>query len=169
MAANPRKSEYSKNKKGKVGRGNPFLPNLKEWTEACELYCYDKQIFQHFDICAETFYSFLDRQRYAEEQGNNSEYLAAYKSGRNKGRSFALNSLKKLTENGEVAATIFTAKTYGGLLEAKDIKHIELKKYEVAFRTKQFLTELGNKFSLNFEELKDFADKYFKDTKLDNI
>jgi hypothetical protein len=166
MAANPRKSQHSKDKKG-PGRTKKFEPDLKEWAEVCELYCYDKQIFQHFDICAETFYAFLDRQRYAEEQGTRSEFLAAYKDGRNKGRNFALTSLKKLTEKGEVAATIFTAKTYGGLLEAKDIKHIELKKYEVAFRTKQFLTELGNKFNLNFEELKEFADKYFNDVKLD--
>jgi len=135
----------------------------------CETYAYDTQIFKHFDICRETFYAFMDRQRYAVETGKKSAHLDAYNNGRNKSRQFAINNLKKLAEKGDPMCSIFTAKTFGGLLETKDIKHIELKKYEVAFKTKQFMTELANKFELNYEELDEFAKKYFKDDKLDAI
>ena len=167
MPANPRKSQVSKDRK--AGRLPKFVPNIKEWSEACEIYAYDKQIVRHFDICNETFYSFLDKERYKEEQGEVSEFLAAYKNGRNKTSRFALSNLLNLAKKGDAAASIFTAKTYGGLLETKDIKHIELKKIEVAFKTKQFLTDLANKFQLSYEELNEFANKYFKDSKLDEI
>lgn len=168
MASNPRKSQYSKDKiAGR--RTNKFDPDIKQWTEACQVYCYDKQIAKHFDICQETFYSFIDKQRYKEEQGEKSAYLEAYKSGRNKTAKFALSNILNLAKKGDVTASIFTAKTYGGLLEARDIKHIELKKIEVAFKTKKFLTELAEKFTLNYEELNAFADKYFKDSTVDDI
>lgn len=162
MPSNYRKSQHSKEKKGKRGRTQKFDPDLKEWTEACEIYAYDKQIAKHFDICQETFYVFLDRQRYAEEQGNPSEFLAAYKNGRNKTRKFAITNILKLAQQGEVAASIFAAKTYGELIEAKDIAHIELKKKEVELKTKSFLTELANKFNLNPEQLEKFAQDYFE-------
>src|ERR1700744_6175357 len=120
LVANPRKSQVSKDRK--VGRTRKFVPDIKEWAEACEIYCYDKQISRHFDICQETFYAFLDRERYAEEQGEISEFLAAYKKGRNKTSKFAISNLLQLAKKGDPAASIFTAKTYGGLLETKDIK-----------------------------------------------
>lgn len=162
-------SQYSLDKKGKRGRTQEFIPEIKEWSEACELYCYDTQIVRHFDICKETFYSFLDKERYKQEQGNPSEFLDAYKKGRNKTSKFAVSSLLNAAKNGDTAAIIFSAKTFGGLIETKDIRHIELKKYEVAFKTKQFLSELASKFELNYEELNLFANKYFKDAKLDEI
>lgn len=162
-------SQYSKDKNGRRGRGLCFIPELKEWKEACEIYCYDTQIAKHFDISKETFYVFIDKQRYEEEQGRKSEFLDAYKNGRNKTAKFAISNLLQLAKKGDAAASIFTAKTYGGLLETKDIKHIELKKIEVAFKTKQFLTDLASKFELKYEELNEFAEKYFKDAKLDDI
>lgn len=161
-------SQHSLAKKGKVGKA-PFEPSLEEWTKVCKLYPYDKQIFEHFDIAKETFYSFLDKQRYEKEQGRKSEYLDAYKNGRAESKSFALANLLKLAKQGDAACSIFVSKTFGGLLESKDIKHIELKKIEVAFKTKQFLTELASKFELKYEELTEFAEKYFKNAKLDDI
>ncbi len=163
-------SNYSKDKKNKKGgRGLKFNPSISEWKDACDVYAYDTQIIKHFDICQETFYSFLDKQRYEIEQGGKGEFLETYKACRNKTRQFALKNLLKLAKEGDSACAIFSAKAFGGLLEAKDIKHIELKKYEVAFKTKQFMTELAKKFELNYEELNEFANKYFSDDKLDEI
>ena len=162
-----RKSQYSLAKKGKVGR-KPFEPPIVEWTEACRLYPYDKQIFKHFDINAETFYGFLDKQRCLEEAGKKSDYLEAYKSGRNKSRTLALENLQRLAqfggkaENGDSACAIFIAKTYGGLIESVDLKHIDIKKKELELKTKSFLTQLADKFNLNPAELEKFAAKYFK-------
>jgi hypothetical protein len=163
-----RKSQHSLSKMGKVGKA-PFLPDLKEWIKVCKIYPYDKQIFEHFDICKETFYSFLDKQRYEKEQGRVSEYLDAYKQGRSGTREFVLSKLLKSIEKNDMPALIFGAKTYGGLLETKDIKHIELKKIEVAFKTKQFMTDLSAKFNLNYEQLEEFASKYFNDTKIEDV
>lgn len=164
----PRISQHSLSKKGKVGAAR-FLPDLKEWTEICKIYPYDKDIFGYFDIAKETFYAFLDRERYQKEQGKKSEYLDAYINGRHNTKKFVLGKLLKSIERDDMAGVIFGSKTYGGLLEAKDIKHIELKKIEVAFKTKQFLTELANKFELDYEQLNEFANKHFKDKKLDDI
>lgn len=161
-------SSHSREKK-KIGRGLKFNPSIDEWTDACEIYAYDTQIIKHFDICQETFYSFLDKQRYQQEQGNKSAFLETYKSGRNKTRKFALKNILQMAKKGDPSSSIFVAKSFGGLLEAKDIRHIELKKYEVAFKTKQFMTELAKKFELNYEELSEFANKYFSDDKLDDI
>ena len=163
-------SQHYKDKKNKkIGRGLKFNPSINDWKEACEIYAYDTQIIKHFDICAETFYSFLDKQRYEQDQGRKSEFIDTYKNGRNKTRKFAISNILQMAKKGDPSSSIFVAKTFGGLLETKDIKHIELKKYEVAFKTKQFMTELANKFELNYEELNTFAEKYFKDDKLDAI
>lgn len=164
----PRKSQHSLAKMGKVGK-IPFKPDIREWTKACELYVYDKQIYRHFDICYETFYAFLDKQRCLQDEGKSSEYIETYIRGRNKSKEWAISLLKNAAVEGDTGAIIFSAKAIGGLLEAKDISHIELKKIEVAFKTKQFLTDLAEKFSLNYEQLDDFANKYFKDSKLDEI
>ena len=167
MPTNARLSKVSKERK--KGRGRKFVPELKEFAEACKIYPYDKLIAKHFDISTETFYAFLDRERYEEEQGKISAFLAAYKNERNVTRKFALTNLLQLAKKGDTAASIFLSKTYGGLLETKDIKHIELKKIEVAFKTKQFLTELANKFGLNYDQLDAFADKFFSNSKLEDI
>lgn len=169
MPGQPRKSQHYKDKKGKVGRHLKLNPTLKEWTEACNIYAYDKQIAKHFDVCPETFYLFLDRQRCIQESGKKADFLDAYKAGRNKTRQFAISNILQMAKKGDPMCSIFTAKTFGGLIETKDIKHIELKKYEVAFKTKQFMTELAKKFELNYEELSTFAEKYFSDDKLEDI
>ena len=161
-------SQHSLSKMGKCGKAQ-FLPNLEEWTKVCRLYPYDKQIFEHFDIAKETFYAFLDKQRFEKEQGRKSDFLDAYKNGRAESKSFALSNLLRLAKSGDAACSIFTAKTFGGLLESKDIKHIELKKIEVAFKTKQFMTDLAAKFELNYEQLEEFASKYFKDSKIEDV
>jgi len=163
-----RKSKHSMAKMGKVGR-KPFLPDIKEWSEACEIYVYDEQIFKHFFISRECFYSFLDKQRCLIDEGKKSAYIDAYEKGRNKSRQWAISTLKTAAINGDTGAIIFSSKAIGGLLEIKDQKHIELKKIEVSFKTKQFLTELANKFSLNYDQLDEFASKYFKDSKLEDI
>ena len=161
-------SQHSLSKKGKPGAA-PFLPDLKKWIEICKIYPYDKDIFGYFDIAKETFYAFLDRQRYEKEQGRSAAYLDAYINGRHNTKQYVLGKLLKSIDRDDMAGVIFGSKTYGGLLEAKDIKHIELKKIEVAFKTKQFMTELASKFELNFDELNKFAEKYFKDAKLDDV
>ena len=161
-------SQHYKDKQ-KPGRSIKFNPTIEEWTDACQTYCFDTQICKHFDVHKETFYLFLDRQRYEKEQGRAADFLDVYKMGRNKTTKFAIDNLKINAERGDPAATIFFAKTFGGLIEAKDIKHIELKKYEMAFKSKQFMTELAKKFELNYEELNTFANKYFSDAKLDDI
>lgn len=171
MAANPRKSQDAKNRKG-VGGPKAFLPDLKEWIECFKIYPYNRQIQKHFGICEETFYAFIDKQKVLEEEGKPSAYLEAYKYGRNETRKTILSTLINCASTGskeDMPALIFASKTYGGLLEEKDIKHIELKKIEVAFKTKQFLTDLANKFNLSYEQLDEFAKKFFSDKKLDDI
>lgn len=163
-----RKSQYSLSKQGKVGRAK-FEPNLEEWRKACSIYAYEKQIVKHFGICNETYYAFLDRERLLEESGGHSEYLEAYKSERQKTRKIISDAFLKNVLNGDVASTIFGMKTHLGFLEERDIRHIELKKIEVAFKTKAFLTDLASKFELNFEQLQEFADKYFKDSKIEDV
>ncbi len=125
-----RKSKYSEERKGKCGRP-AFSPNFDDWKRACETYIYDRQIYEHFGISCETFYAFKDRERFKQETEGKSEFLEFYIKGRNKQREWALNNLKNLADNGNEAAVIYSAKTFGGLLEAKDIAHIELKKKEV--------------------------------------
>jgi hypothetical protein len=161
-------SRHSLSKQGKRGKAE-FIPDLKEWTQACKLYAYDKQIFEHFDICAETFYRFLDKQRFEHEEGRPSEYIDAYKAGRAEKRAFALTNLLQLAKKGDPACSIFVAKSFGQLLEAKDQKHIDLKKKELELKTRTFLTSLAEKFSLNVEELQSFADKHFTDKNLNDI
>lgn len=152
----------------KKGCALKFIPCIEEWTKACETYAYDKQIYQHFDISHETFYAFLDRERIIIESGNHSAFIESYKKGRNKNREWALENLKKqaLTERG-AACAIFAAKTFGGLLEAKDVAMIKLKQQEHELRNKSFLSDLASKFNLNAQELEKFASTYFKPIDLD--
>jgi len=163
-----RLSQHSLSKMGKKGE-RPFKPDLKEWIEVCRLVPYDQDIFRHFGVSKETFYKFLDRERYAKEQGQKSSYIDAYNSQRYQTKKSVLTNLLDKALSGDTACSIFAAKTYGGLIESKDIKHIELKKIEVAFKTKQFLTELANKFGLNYDQLDAFADKFFSNSKLEDI
>lgn len=164
-------SQYCKSKKIKGGRTATFYPDLKEWKKICGLSAYDTQVCKYFQISQETFYAFIDREKYKEEQDSSysSEFLESHKAERNKTRDFISAKFLENIRNGDTSSTIFGMKTFNNMIEAKDLKHIELKKYEIAFKTKQFLTELANKFELNIEELNAFAGKYFKDAKLDEI
>lgn len=154
-------SNHSLSKKGKVGK-LAFKPDLEEWKKACGIYAYDRQIFEHFDIARETFYSFLDKERYKKEQGEKSDYIDFYKSERNKTKQQVLHRLLDFAKNGDTACTIFSAKVYGGLIEAKDVKQIELRKIEVQLKMNAFLTELAKSFNLSPEKLDHFAKNYFK-------
>lgn len=159
-------SEHSRSRK--EGR-KPFKPDLSEWKEICKISAYDQQIYRHFRINAETFYRFLDKERYKQEQDNTykSEFVESYQIDRMNTKKLISNAFIKNIETGDVSSVIFGMKTYNGLIESKDIAHIELKKKEVALKSKEFLTNLANKFDLNFDELKQFAKKYFQDIDLD--
>lgn len=163
-----RKSQHSLAKMGKVGR-KPWIPDVKKWEKACRVFAHDKQMIKHFDICQETFYSFLDKQRCLEEEGKKAEYLEIYKRVRFEVKEKISDAFLNKVADGDPSSIIFGMKAYNGLLEEKDIKHIELKKVEVAFKTKQFLTSMAKEFNLTYEELDKFADKYFKESKLDDI
>lgn len=172
MPSNSRISQHYKDKKTKRGQYPKFVPNLDEWREACLLYCYDKQIAKHFDISHETFYRFIDRQRHEKDQGRPAEFLDTYKLARNTTKKQVLN---KLLSSNETAALIFSAKTFGGLTEKKDDKEYELKKKEFELKQKEFelkqkefLAKLGEKFQLDYEQLKEFVEKFFEENKKDN-
>lgn len=160
-------SEYSKKKRAKTLE---FLPELDQWIKICQTAAYDTQIYRAFGVCKDTFYTFIDRERYREEQDPNykSPYVANYINKRQETRQLISDAFLTNIKCGDTASILFGMKTYNGLIEAKDIKHIELKKKEVALKTKMFLTDLANKFNLNFEELKEFAAQHFKDIKLDD-
>jgi hypothetical protein len=159
-------SQHSLAKKGKPGKAQ-FLPDLKEWTKVCKIYPYDTDIIKHFDIAKETFYSFIDKQRYEKEQKNKSEYLDAYKNGRAETKQKVLNNLLEMAYKGDNACTIFTSKTYGGLRETKDLDahEIRIKEYELkeqAFRlsTEKFVNELCEKHNLDKNETLDTLNKH---------
>lgn len=159
-------SNHSLNKKGKDGR-TKWIPDLKEWTEVCKIYPYDKNIIDYFDIAKETFYSFLDKQRYEKENKRPSEFLDSYKSGRNNTKKFVIGKLLKAIERDDIAAIIFGAKSIGGVLESKDIAMIEIKQkeYELkeqAFKlsTEKFINELCEKHSLDKKETLETLNKH---------
>lgn len=164
----PRLSQHSLSKKGKPGKA-AFEPNIKEWTKACEISAFDTQIIKYFSISKETFYSFIDKARYIADNGNKSEYLDAYINGRKKTKNMIAESFFNKIKDGDTSSVIFGMKSYNGALEAKDVYLIEMKKRELELKQKQFLTELANKFELNYEQLDEFAGKYFKESKLEDI
>lgn len=161
-------SQHSLSKSGKAGP-LAFKPDLKEWTRACNLYAYKKQIAEHFDITYETFCAFIDRQRFEKENGRKSEFLDALTRERNAKRKQVLDKLMEFVDSGDVGSMIFATKTYGGLIEAKDLKHIELKKKELELKTKTYITSLAKEFQLSVEELQAFTDKHFCDKNLNDI
>lgn len=158
----PRKSEYCRNKKG---RRLKFDPDLQEWIDACKATQYNYQMYSWFGIARDTFSAFLDREHYKEEQNPeyHSAFLASLKKERNKIRAYVNNKFLDLIEKEDTAAIIFGQKTYNKFLEAKDKKNLELKAAQVNLQKKQFLTQLAEKFDLNYEQLQKFADKYFVD------
>ena len=141
----------------------PFTPDLKRWIEMCKVSAYDTQIYRAFNICADTFYAFLDREYFKQEEDAKykSPYLTAYVDERDNTRQFIASSFLKKIKEGDTASILFGMKTYNGLIEAKDIKHIEIKKREVTLRSKHFLVEMAQKFGLSYDQLNSFAEKYF--------
>lgn len=155
-------------KKERTGR-EKFQPDLEEWKEACRIFPTDKHIYKAFKICCETFYAFLDRERFVVESGKRSEFLEAYKLERWNTRKQIADSYFSSLKSGETAAAIFGMKAFNGWMEASEAAKIELKKKELELKTKSFLTSMAEKFGLNVEELQLFTDKHFGDKKLDDI
>jgi len=144
------------------GRGKSFKPDLQEWTEACGMFPYDVQVYKYLMVSAETFYKFLDEQRYQEETtGQKSEFLEAYVNERKKTKKMISNAYKEKVLSGDTGSIIFGQKAFNGIIEQKDIEHIEIKKQQLALKSNEFLSELAKEYKLNKDELKVFADKYF--------
>jgi hypothetical protein len=144
------------------GRGKSFKPDLKEWTEACGMFPYDVQIYKYLVVSRETFYKFLDEQRYLEETtGCKSDFLDAYINERKKTKKLISNAYREKVLAGDTGSIIFGQKAFNGIIEQKDIEHIEIKKQQLALKSNEFLSELAKEYNLNKDELKIFADKYF--------
>lgn len=152
-------SEYSKNRK--KGVFPKFVPTLEEWTEACGMFPYDIQIVKYFSTSKETFYCFLDRQRAAVEQGETSAFLDAYLAERKKTKKLISDAYKQKVVTGDTGSVLFGMKAFNGIIEQKDIEHIEIKKQQLALKSNEFLTEMAKQFGLDKAELKTFADKFF--------
>lgn len=159
-------SMYSK-RKG-MGR-TPFTPEPERWKNLCRHSAYDNQIFRSLGISSSTFYAFLDREHLKEEQDPtySSQFLLDYKNERQKTRDIINTAFMDKVMSGDTASILYGMKTYGGMLEAKDVANIEIKKREVTLKTKDFLSHLAEKFNLSFEQLREFAKKYFKDIELE--
>ena len=153
-----RRSQYAKN------RTRTFDPPIDEWRKACEIYPYAKQIYRHFDIVAETFYRFLDREHYKEEQdsGYKSPYLEAYITLRQQTRIRVVRNLLEGSDKKEPAMTIFAAKAFAGIMDVKDREHLRLKREELRLKTQGYLSDLANKFNLSYEELSEFTSKHIQ-------
>jgi hypothetical protein len=156
-----RLSKFSRERK--EGR-TPFSPDIDRWTEICKMSAYDNQIYRSFQISHDTFYSFIDRERLKQEQDPSYEsaYIAAYINKRHEMRQIISDAFMQKIEAQDTASILFGMKTYNGMIEEKDIRHIELKKQEIALKTNAYLTELASKFSLDFDQLKEFSKMYFK-------
>jgi len=161
-----RKSQYSLNRKVGVFA---FSPDLADWTQACKIAAFDVQIFKYFSISRECFYSFIDKERYKVEQGQGSAFLDAYINGRKNTKNEIANAFLDKIKDKDTGSILFGMKAYNGVIEQRDIEHIELKKKQLALKSNEFLTQLAEKFSLNKEELKMYADKYFKDVNMESI
>lgn len=163
-----RLSNHVKNKRTKK-RGDSFLPDIDEWKKACTYYPSNVQISKHFDISRETFYAFLDKEHYKQEQDSNykSAYIDLYKNARNGTRLGIYSNLLDMVKRQDNAAIIYSTKIFGGAIEERDKKLIAIKKYEAQFKAKQFLTSLAEKFNLDYNQLNKFANRYFKELDLD--
>lgn len=157
-----RKSEHCKSRRNRTSR---FVPEIDEWREACRNLPFDQQIIRHFGICHETFYAFLDKEYYRQEQeeGYISDFVASYKQERLRSKNKISEAYFKLIDKGDTPSIIFGMKSFNGLLEARDIEHIELKKKQMAIRANEFLLDLAAKFKLDEKELKAFVKKYHED------
>lgn len=140
------------------------MPDIKQWKKICSMSSHNIQIAKYFNVCQETLYSFMDRERYKEEKDESftSEYLASLKDERNRTREFIASKFLENIKKGDNSSVIFGMKVFNGSIEQKDADIIELKKQEVALKSKQFLTQLAEKFNLNPDQLQKFAEAYFK-------
>ena len=155
-----RKSEYAKNQKKRVG----FEPELEDWRDACINFPYVYQIAKYFSVAQETMYAFIDKERCKVEAGGKSAYLEAYVDLRKQTKKKIALSLMKKIESGDTASILFANRAYNGLIEQKDIEHIELKKKQLALRSNEFLTDLAAKYKLDEKELKMYVKNFFSDT-----
>ena len=155
-----RKSQWCKGVKAR----KKFNPSLEEWSEACELFAYNRQVAKFFGITEEAFYLFLDGEHYKEEQDSSykSEYIEAHMACRKKTKTRVLDNLLKGSDKGEPAMTIFAAKSFGGVMEEKDRLLYSLKRDELQLKRQVYLSDLAAKFNLNFEELKEFTNNYVR-------
>lgn len=160
-----RVSEYSKSKKKKWR----FEPTIEDWRQAARICPYDIQMAKFLGTSHETFFAFLDKQRYIVENGGESAYVESYYQDRKKTRIEIADKFLGNIQNGDVASTIVGMKCFNGMLEQREIEHIELKKQELTLRSNAFLTDLAESFGLDKKELKHFADKYFQGLNLDSI
>ncbi len=155
-----RLSQYSKDRKTK---SRAFHPDLKEFKEACQIFPYNTGLYKYFDVSCETFCAFMDREHYKEEQdpSYHSEYLEALK--RKDQRKLTVSNFYKNVQNGDVASNIFAMKLFTGAMEAKDKFQIKIKVRELQLKQQEFLSRLASEFNLDFEQLKKFANKHFKE------
>ena len=158
-----RLSQYSKDRRKM--RTNAFYPKLDEWVDACEVCPFDTQIAKIFGISKETFYCFIDKERYKEEQDKKykSEHLDIYKSARNKARKRISEAYFSNVDKHDTASVIFGMKTFNGLIESKDLELIKIKREQMMLKNNEFLLELATKFNLNEKQLKLFTKQYYKD------
>lgn len=163
-----RLSQYSKQKKAKT---NKFDPDIKEWRKVCRLSPYNITIIKHFGISKETFCAFIDRERYKEEQNPkyHSDYVDALKIERMRFRELISDSFYNKISEGDTASVIFGMKLYNGAIEAKDLSALAIKRKELTLKSNQFLSQLAEKFQLDKEEIKQFAEKYFTHVKTDDV
>jgi len=140
-----------------------FNPTPEEMKKASEIYPYKYQIADHFNVSLETLHAFFANEEYKEEtiSGYKSEILDAYNSGKNKTRKFVLGKLLKGVNEDNPVLTIFASKTYGGLLEKKDLSHIHLKKAELHMKkvasnlkVEEYVLKLKENLNLTAEQMK---------------
>ena len=162
-----RLSQHSNNRTHKRGRGIKFNPDPAEFRKVCGLSPYNTSLMKHFGIGVETFYSFIDKERYKEEKDLNykSDFLDALKTERMRFKKLISDSFYNKIAEGDTASIIFGMKLYNGAMEEKDLKTLALKRKEFILKSKQYLTDLAKKFDLNYEQLCEFSNKYFTDIK----
>ena len=144
--------------------GGAFLPDMEEWANAIRNTAYNTQLCRHFGIGYTTLYEFLKREAAKEENDENyqSEYLNVLNTARERIKNLATNMLIKKMEEGDTASILFAMKTYNNMMETRDRANIAMRGKELELRSKQFLTEIAQKFNLSFEQLDSFAAKFFE-------
>jgi len=115
----------------------------------------DKQIFESLGISCDTFY---------ELKKNNSEFSEALTLGREKTRDELTNAAIKNAKM-EPSLMMFMMRTKFDYMYVDKRKELELKQKELELKTKSFLTGMAKEFNLTYEQLDEFANKYFNGNK----